>query len=864
MAPPKRHSTTRLPQSLLEEIDAQAGGSNGRRRNSAVRNRKAERKAERQLAKQRKAQFFSHASNEPVKKQVHEAKTNVEGPPRKKVKFQLTEGPQHGLRELSPLDETKIAEGGKKATDAKSKHSKAIVPKKPKDTDWSVERKRSRRDEEEDAYLEMLEKQLGIKKDKKGKSRYGGGFEDDGLLDLLVNLDEKVLGDVENEPEHSLDVSQSSDEAESSGSDDGGSSATDVSGEEEEQWTGFVSESEESDEEDMGMDEEVPPTKNVAEQNSNTQGSGSKYLPPQLREDASRKKQDNPEVDVKLTRQLKGLLNRLSEQNIDSILKEIENLYRSHRRHDITLTLTNLIIEGTCSHSILLDAYVALHAGLVACLHKVIGVEIAAYFVQNVVANFERHYSKSKESLVPGGSAEGEVKDEEIGKECSNLLVLLSDLYNYHVISCVLVYDIIRLILEGGLSELDVELILKLARGSGSQLRQDDPSALKDIIQIVHAKLGGQRNTSSRTRFMVETLNNLKNNKMKKAAAGAQGGNESKERISKFVAGIGKKYHVHAHEPLRISLDDLRQADSKGKWWLVGAAWGGDPLVDHQASLDHSSDKTVPAEADNMLLKLARKQGMNTDVRRSIFVVLMSSDDYVDACDRLAQLNLTEVQQREIIRVLIHCCGNEKSYNPYYTLIASHLCQQSHSHRVTLQYCSWDFLRSLGETNVGGAEMAKNLDDADGGEKEGFELDRVSSTRMANVARMYAWLVVKECVAITILKTLDFISFKSKTKIFLKVFFTHLFADSQNPSTVPSLSTDIDPTIVGRRDEKALTDMFVKATRVPALALGISRFLTSTFCSLDDESEGRDKTGAFMRWCCEVAKNVLHSAHDDL
>ena len=49
---------------------------------------------------------------------------------------------------------------------------------------------------------------------------------------------------------------------------------------------------------------------------------------------------------------------------------------------------------------------------------------------------------------------------------------------------------------------------------------------------------------------------------------------------------------------------------------------------------------------------------MNTDIRRSIFVVLMSSDDYVDACERLGQLNLTEVQQREIVRVLLHCCGN--------------------------------------------------------------------------------------------------------------------------------------------------------------------------------------------------------------
>jgi hypothetical protein len=32
--------------------------------------------------------------------------------------------------------------------------------------------------------------------------------------------------------------------------------------------------------------------------------------------------------------------------------------------------------------------------------------------------------------------------------------------------------------------------------------------------------------------------------------------------------------------------------------------------------------------------------------------------DYVDACERLAQLNLTEVQQREVVRVLVNCCGS--------------------------------------------------------------------------------------------------------------------------------------------------------------------------------------------------------------
>lgn len=132
---------------------------------------------------------------------------------------------------------------------------------------------------------------------------------------------------------------------------------------------------------------------------------------------------------------------------------------------------------------------------------------------------------------------------------------------------------------------------------------------------------------------------------------------------------------VLANEPIRATLQDLRSAESRGKWWLVGAAWGGDPLVERLEEEKNAPTPALDVLGDSALLKLAKKQGMNTDIRRSIFVVLMSSEvrlhlprvdwfiltrrqDFVDACERLGQLNLKEVQQREIVRVLLHCCGN--------------------------------------------------------------------------------------------------------------------------------------------------------------------------------------------------------------
>ena len=144
---------------------------------------------------------------------------------------------------------------------------------------------------------------------------------------------------------------------------------------------------------------------------------------------------------------------------------------------------------------------------------------------------------------------------------------------------------------------------------------------------------------------MIETLTNLKNNKLKRNLTQNQGG-AAVERMKKFLSNLSKTRHgkyvlcsfalsngsfsVLAHEPLRVSLEDLHSANSKGKWWLVGAGWGGDPLTDKLAELSKktgtSRETDTTQDESAKLEKLARAQGMNTEIRRAIFIVLMSSD----------------------------------------------------------------------------------------------------------------------------------------------------------------------------------------------------------------------------------------------
>ncbi|OSD06573.1 MIF4G-domain-containing protein [Trametes coccinea BRFM310] len=632
-------------------------------------------------------------------------------------------------------------------------------------------------------------------------------------------------------------------------SDEGEESSEAGSDEEDEEWQGLDGSGDEQASESVQGDNKPSASESKVDQSSTGAAapSGSKYVPPHLRKRAEAESAQQSEAQLKLTKQLKGLLNRMSEQNIASIVDGVEEIYRNNRRHDVTETLTKLIVDGISSHSMLLDQYVVLHAAFVSALHKLVGIEFAAFFVQHVVSSYDKHFAELNDPNNAAAAANAGNDDEPLGKECSNLVVLLSELYNFQVISSVLMYDVIRALLEGDLTEFKVELLLKVTRNSGQQLRQDDPTALKSIIQIVHSKLPSDTTAlSSRTRFMVETLSNLKNNKIKKAA-GQTAGTEAVERMKKFLSGLTKKRHVMSHEPLRVSLEDLRSADTKGKWWLVGAAWGGDPLVERQQEAQAQTEKDAPppdAPSENALLKLAKKQGMNTDIRRGIFVVLMSSDDYVDACERLSQLKLTEVQQREIIRVILHCCGNEKQYNPYYALVVLQLCRLSHSHKITLQFCLWDFLRDMGESTVGGAEILKNLTDDD---RAGFNVKSISPTRMRNVARAYGWWLAKDACTLAILKPVDFTVLKPQSRAFMRELFVHLLANTQ--LATPLLSSERREDLPTTRNKGPLEEVFLKGAKIQAVALGLVYFLQTAF-------KGEE---GFLKWASQVALDTLRT-----
>ncbi|KAJ1718994.1 suppressor of glycerol defect [Coemansia erecta] len=586
-----------------------------------------------------------------------------------------------------------------------------------------------------------------------------------------------------------------------------------------------------------------------------------KYIPPRLRQQLQQQQQAQAQAQqgseagdaeqmAAIRRTLQGQLNRLSESNMDGIVGQIEQQYQRHARHHVTSVLSDLVLQAIRSRIHMLDSFLVVNAALVGAVYRAIGVEPVAHLVQKLVEEFDQRFAQGKAEAQAAAAKEAEEDDEEAdgvtaGKECQNLCVFLAELYNFHVVSCQLVYDVVRLC-AADVGEFTAELLLGVIRVAGVQLRRDDPQALREIVHQVGeavGRSGGESALSSRCRFMVDSLARLRDNRMRQTMAQSAG---DVARLKKFLGNMDKRRVVAgAAEPMHVRLEDIRQAGTRGRWWLVGASWVGNQHEgaqhnsavaewrDQQQQQQQKQRRGQADEGAEKLLQLARQQHMNTDVRRSVFVVLQGSSDYAEAFDRLLRLDLKRTQTHDVVRVLVHCCGQEAVFNPYYALVGLRLCAHHASYRLTLQYALWDFLRELGEADVGG--MSHTPVDLS-------EMPEVPLRRVVNVAKLYAWLVGKLGLSLLVLKTLTFARVGRQARVFLQVMFTTLFGLFRG---------------MEEKDAEALAEVLRRAAQNPTMCQGLMLFLRLFVrdCDLVPEEDRK-----VMRWACRVAKQVFRSA----
>ncbi|KAM9303969.1 nucleolar MIF4G domain-containing protein 1 [Morus bassanus] len=669
--------------------------------------------------------------------------------------------------------------------------------------------------EEEEKEIRRLERRLGLGKRRKKQEgsaaeKLPQSFLRDGLGYVLGALgsraglgrlcessdEEEAPGPREGPPGPREEAAEEPDEAE-----EGPEEASDPSegADVEGQWE---SESSSSSPEDGGVPEASEPPgedddEEEEEEESRNYGA-TKYVPPQVRKAQETVDDKKREELGRLKKMVNGLINRLSEPNLASISGQMEDLYMANSRKDMNETLTDILMNA-CVTAVAMPARLVMeHVLLVSILHHNVGIEVGAHFLEAVVKKFDEL-----------------CKSDAEGKECENLLALIAHLYNFHVVHSLLIFDILKKLVST-FTEKEIELILFLLKNVGFSLRKDDALALKELITEAQRKANTAEKKlqdQTRVRFMLETMLALRNNDMRKIPGYDP---EPVEKLRKLQRTLVHSSGSGKETQLRVSLESLLSADQVGRWWIVGSSWSGAPMINDTNS--KTQQKLHIGKVSSKIMELARKQRMNTDIRRSIFCVLMTSEDFLDAFEKLLKLGLKDQQEREIVHVILYCCLQEKTYNPFYAFLANKFCEYERRFQMTFQFSIWDKIR---------------------------DLENLSAAAISNLVSLLAHLLRTKSLPLSALKVIEFSELDKPKVRFLR---------------------QVLSTLLIKTDAEELSDIFVRVSDNPKLGLlreGLKLFLTHFLLKNVQAQKSAEET-SLLKERVELATKALQAKESKL
>ena len=385
-----------------------------------------------------------------------------------------------------------------------------------------------------------------------------------------------------------------------------------------------------------------------------------------------------------------------------------------------------------------------------------------------------------------------------------NLVMVISHLFLIKALDSDIIFSLLNH-WRKRFNDSDLTMMSTLLHGCGLALRSADPVGMKEFVISIHsraAEVGGVGSLSRRAQIMLQLVVDIKNNRKRPRNSndGGSGGTAATTVLSPMVMKWLKSGGVDDVGIAGLTWSRLLNKDKRGRWWLpleagdmAPAALPGSSAAAAQelntvltggrrngifgtnTNTDMSNsgrDDILTAEQQQQqnLLAIAAKMKMNTDTKRAIFLVVMSSEDCIDAHEKLLRLGLKGDKERDIIRVTMECCLQEKTWNKYYALLIARLVAGDKTQRITLQFACWDYIKD-GSNGIGGAHLRK----------------------LSNLAKLLAQLIADgTTLPLSALRVVDF-NFNgggggggggglksAKEVLFWKVFFEHLLGEAKS------------------------------------------------------------------------------------
>ncbi|KAH8737979.1 hypothetical protein BGZ61DRAFT_439361 [Ilyonectria robusta] len=378
-----------------------------------------------------------------------------------------------------------------------------------------------------------------------------------------------------------------------------------------------------------------------------TMRSGGTYIPParlralqaQITDKTSKEYQRMAWEALK--KSINGLINKVNTANIKYIVPELfgENLVRGR----------GLFCRSIMKAQAASLPFTPIYAAMAAIVNTKLP-QVGELLVKRIVMQFRKGFKRNDKAV------------------CLSSTTFLAHLINQQVQYEMLAGQILLLLLHKPTDD-SVEIAVGFCREVGQYLEEMQPSISMAVFDqfrnILH-----EADIDKRTQYMIEVLFQVRKDKFKDNPAVKEELDlvEEEDQITHRVELDGE---VDVQDGLNIfkfdaEWEEHEDAYKKLKAEILGE---GSDYDDDDDDEDESSDEE---EEDQETKAMEIKDRSNADLvnlRRTIYLTIMSSADPEEAVHKLMKINLPAGQESELPSMVVECCSQEKTYTKFFGLI---------------------------------------------------------------------------------------------------------------------------------------------------------------------------------------------------
>ncbi|KAL5708249.1 hypothetical protein ACHQM5_019067 [Ranunculus cassubicifolius] len=425
-----------------------------------------------------------------------------------------------------------------------------------------------------------------------------------------------------------------------------------------------------------------------------------------------------------LRKSINGLVNKVNAANLKNIVTELfeENLIRGR----------GLFCRSCMKSQMASPGFTDVFSALVAVVNTKFP-QIGELLLRRISLQLKRAYKRNdKHQLLAS-------------------VKFIAHLVNQQVAHEIIALELLTVLLENP-SDDSVEVAVGFVTECGALLQDLSPQGLQGIFERFRGILH-EGQIDKRVQFLIEGLFAVRRAKFQGHVA-VRPELDLVDPEDQLTHEISLDDEVDPETSLDIFKEDPDFLENEKRYEdLMKNILGDDKDRDESSSGEEEEsgeDDEDSEEEDEEAMKIKDETETNlVNLRRTIYLTIMSSVDFEEAGHKLLKIKLEPGQEMELCIMLLECCSQERTYLRYYGLLGQRFCMINKIHQENFEKC---FVQQYSM------------------------IHRLETNKLRNVAKFFAHLLGTDALPWHVLSYIRLTEedTTSSSRIFIKILFQEL------------------------------------------------------------------------------------------